>query len=256
MAPSFIAISFLYFFFNHPDALICLKGDRNAKCSSKYDPVCATFACKDSPTGYCQETINNGCVACKDKDIVGYILGACPSTPIKSCSTEEESECSNTDVEGTVCGITPGKSKNTISKVIYKNGCDACNKGNVDFYLGGEAHDQCLVVSTDNVCKKADRDTSNCADDDALLACVYYTGNGCTEPICRKNAKSWCYACGETGALFYLNGSCEDNVPIPDGGIPVGDDDSSDNNDGSDADDSDDYEPKKKSTKNKKSKKL
>lgn len=227
MAANFITIAFLYFFFHNPDSLVCVSEDRNAVCTQEYSPVCALYSGDDcdSPTGYCLKTMSNSCAACADPSVAGQIItGECPYVPVQVCSQEHDlNSCADMEIEGTVCGITqqaqtqPTTTNPALTKTLYDNGCQACNAGDSTFYLGGDAFGQCLAVSTSTICSAADRNAQNC-EVSALKACGYYTGDDCTEQVCRRTYDSYCFACADEAVMFFQNGDCSEIYPIGENG--------------------------------------
>jgi len=225
MVNSFIAINFLYLLFSNPDALICLSSDRNKVCPAPTgDPVCAVYSGGDciSTTGYCLKQVDSDCNACLDANVAGYVLGECTALNVQSCS-EEHDTTGCYEISGDACGITEvagtGGSDPTVKKTKYSSGCDACNSGASDFYVNGDYWGQCIAVSTSPVCKSEDRGATDC-EAVGTLACAYYTGGDCTEPICRKTTDGYCFACADPDVMFYLIGDCADLVPIGPGGTP------------------------------------
>jgi len=219
MINSFIAVNFLFFVFSHPDALICESGDRNAVCPpSTGEPVCAVYSGGDcqSSTGYCLREVDSDCNACLDGAVAGFVYGECSQLNVQSCSDEHDTVGCH-DVLGAACGITQSTSSSeAIIKTKYSDGCGACDSG-AEFYVNGDYWGQCQVVSNSPVCKAEDRGATDCQAV-GTLACAYYTGGDCTEPICRKTTDGYCFACAEENVMFYQIGDCADLVPIGPGG--------------------------------------
>lgn len=220
---SFLAISFLYFFYNNTNSTLCTSPDRTSFCDiDQFQPVCALSLTNDcgSLTSYCLLDFPNPCTACLDPNISGYILGDCSEAPLQTCplNTMVQTNCDDTmKIEGvSVFGITEIEQiggNSDIQRMLWDNECQACNKGESDYYFKGEETGQCMGIMTSNICRPEKYRLRVCPEYEDK-ACVFYTegSNRCEEHVCKKTVSNRCEACHQEGAIFYLDGPCEANV--------------------------------------------
>lgn len=60
-----------------PENLTTCPEERPEMCTQQYDPVCGYFYNEDE-TESIKKTFGNGCSACADSNIEGYVDGECP----------------------------------------------------------------------------------------------------------------------------------------------------------------------------------
>jgi len=206
-----IAIYFLYFVFSNPDNHLCFSQERQISCTPQApEPVCALYSgdsCSSS-TGFCQKTITSPCLACSDPSIIAYIPGNCnDSQTAKTCSNSVENK---PEESNNVCGYSQAKrlGGQKILSQVYSDDLSACKQGTVDFYVQGE----CEEITSLNMCQKGQVIEEGCFGS-AMPSCVYYTGENCSEKLCRKTVENSCLSCADSSVLFYHEGSCEDRDP-------------------------------------------
>jgi len=208
---SSIAIYFLYFVFSNPDNHLCFSEERGSLCTPQApEPVCAIFSgdsCSSS-TSFCQKTLDSPCLACSDPPIIAYIPGACDELlTAKTCTETGNASLNNKDE---VCGYSQSKrlGGQKISAENFINGESACKQNTVDFYIQGK----CQETSSLNICQKGQVIDEGCFGS-SMPSCVYYTGEGCSEKLCRKTVENFCMSCADSSVLFYHEGSCEARDP-------------------------------------------
>lgn len=200
-----IATYLLYFFFSHPNSHLCTTDQRTASCGKAKKQVCALVEGRNNNSqikNYYETTMQNACTACQSADVVGYIPGACADvqvctkTPAKaSCPKTKNSVCTFTKT-GTGCDLK-------IDAQTAQNPCHGCDADGSKFFVKGDC---------DSLNAQVCDDSQRCAGICPLFAqniCVYYTGDDCTEGLCKRSAQSnGCLVCSDPDALFYVNGAC------------------------------------------------
>ena len=60
-----------------PSGFVACPEPRGDMCTADYDPVCGWRTVVDSPGEYERQTFSNGCTACTDAAVSGFVAGTC-----------------------------------------------------------------------------------------------------------------------------------------------------------------------------------
>ena len=202
----------LYFFFSNPQSHLCTSDQRGGFCPDLYSPVCALVRGKDPNSAlnsynYYQKTLSNGCTACSDETVLGYVPGECPNTDTQICSKVLRNGICTEEYDP-VCTISEKRDRRRpytkrVSAQTSANGCIACGPTASKFHVAGE----CPAVENPQICKKSDRKAAICSSDYTPV-CAYYTKGGCKEQLCRKTQSNYCVGCLDSRVVFVVDGEC------------------------------------------------
>lgn len=209
-----VSVYLLSFFFSDKQSQLCTTDQRGAICTKIYQPVCALIKGRDSNSalsGYrlYQKTLGNGCSACSDEEVIGYVPGECQDADIQICSTENRDAMCPMIYEP-VCTISEKKTKcrtgfeKRVEAHDSSNGCVGCSSSRAKFFVQGECND----VAAPRVCEKEDREAQVCTLEYAPV-CAYYKGDGCEEELCKKTVSNECAGCRDEDVLFVVDGACD-----------------------------------------------